>query len=70
LNCSVIVAKEGKNKNITVDGPAVWMYEKCLALDECARGVLCLLLTIIKPSSRSFVPVLEKQSIGPYMVIK
>lgn len=39
LNCSVIVAKEGKNKNITVDGPAVWMYEKCLALDECARGV-------------------------------
>ena len=39
MNCSVIVAKEGKDKNITVDDPAAWMYDKCLDVDECAHDV-------------------------------
>lgn len=37
--CPVIVAEEGKDKNVTIDDPAAWMYDKCLDVDECALGI-------------------------------
>ncbi|XP_063423029.1 multiple epidermal growth factor-like domains protein 8 [Mytilus trossulus] len=38
-NCSVIVADVGKKKNITVADPSMWMYDKCLDVDECTHDV-------------------------------
>lgn len=35
----MIVAEVGKEKNITVDDPSMWMYDKCLDVDECAHDV-------------------------------